>query len=369
MIPTTYYTLNDDIDLLYKTLIHNGFYKSFLENICTLSSCLQLESAHFEFFSNSKCTSEMVHCPDRTSNIAFFKKSEIGIIFISTPCLRYELMQQCWRIASNNAQTQSCPLCSSINSYYLSPCIPMTLINYLVLDGMVIMPDGFPFMEKSFLITFPYHKTQKIMQEDVEILYKILKIADVICNNKNIMFFNGTCGNNVEHFHVHFCNLYLMNDVRTPINVPIFEYIDSHYNTLETIFSKYNDITIKIVKPTDKNIFFTGLLFAGTSIKLLSETVFAYIIITTELGYGYNFILRKNNSIIQIILFIRNITNPIPENLNLDALATAGIINFSTNTDIKITSSDQDYIDYINATNNIYDICTVRDATRFNNYS
>jgi hypothetical protein len=220
------------------------------------------------------------------------------------------------------------------------------------------MPNGFPYFQNQFLITYEDHKTQTLMQENRQIFYDILKIADIICNNDTIMWFNGTYGNNIEHFHVHFGYLYLVDNERTwhsKITVPIFNYVDANYDMLDNVFCKYNDITIKIIKSTTQNNFFNGLLIECNEIILLSNVVFEYFTTITILGYAYNFILRKKNNTFQIIVFVRKNTKTCNQ-LNLGGLDLSGIIIFGISPKVTSDTLEQEYLDYVNTTNNIDDI-------------
>jgi hypothetical protein len=303
-----------NLDNIYNNLLLNGFY----DNIYIKTECSNKTSDNSIEIPSS--------CKNRISNIEIYKK--IGLFNLyKSPCRIGRGSTYCsknvkkCKIIDNN---EKCPLCNIINSDVVSPCNPLNKIIRKHIDSsfpLIIIPNAYPYLEKQFLIVTPSHCKQIDSLKNKINISNLFSIFNTILTiGKDVIFFNGICGNSLEHFHCQY----------TTTKFPLFEKIS------ETHIGLYNDE------------------FRGYSI-IISNNIDLFVECTNiiiENNLTYNFIARKVPNGLQIVLFIRHciITSDIKD-LNFGATELAGIIVSNE----EITIDEEDIKKYIDATNRYID--------------
>jgi len=219
-----------------------------------------------------------------------------------------------------NEPTITCPLCYFTDTDITTVCTSIDKIKQYDLDDRFIMiPNAFPYLDNQFLITVREHKTQfDVVNNSAKgLLHNINKL--LIANPTSVVFFNGMCGNSLEHFH---CQI-------TTRDFPIFKYFPSNNGNSGLINTNG----------------FTGW-FIRFSYK--SANIF-YNMIKKLQDYSYNFILKKNDDLFHCVFFIRKNCDTVKPNLNFGATELAGVI--ASNKDNFPNKHDID--NYLTTTNNI----------------
>jgi hypothetical protein len=291
-----------------------------------------LEKTNFYNMITTECDSNIVdtNCKRRYDNIKHIQYKDL--IFVHTPC-RIGRELHCSR-TSCSEKNQDCPLCFFSNERFKSICQNINKIIIRKLSNIfILIPNAFPYLNSHLLITTRLHNSQflTMSQYSIElysIFHKILKI------NNGYIFFNGICGNSLNHFHCHF----------TTSKMPIFEYIDLNNIHSGQINSDF---------------------FRGYLIKVKDGIQLQNIIHFLDFyRASYNFILRKQDEILEIIFFIRFCHKSyISNNLNYGASELSGVI--TSNKLIHINDNEIEKIKmYLEETNNIsnYDIFIDNDS-------
>jgi hypothetical protein len=301
------------LDNIYKELIKNGFYENIrIKNDCS-DETIQDDSIIIPHL-----------CSDRKSKIEPYKT--LGIfIFYKTPCrigrssiYCSNILKDC-KIIKNN---ERCPICNIINLDVQSQCEPLNHILKLNIISeecpLIIIPNAYPYLETQFLIVSRYHYKQIESLNIVALVNNLFRICNnILAIGKGVVFFNGICGNSLEHFHCQY----------TTTEMPLFNIISEDH---EGIFNKSGLRGYSIIVSDDFSLF----------IK------YTQIIIKNNLTY--NFITRKVTKGLQIVLFIRNCKTPDGiKNLGYGATELSGIIVSNE----ELTISDKDIIEYLEVTN------------------
>lgn len=289
------------LETLKQTLLDEGFY-----NIIT-SSCNNNNN------NNNRCR-------DRIDQIKIGNIQDTEFITITTPC-RIGRDINCMIESDNmcNQPTITCPLCYFTKDTITTVCTNIDKIKQYKLDDEFIMiPNAFPYLDNHFLITVRDHKTQFdiVNRSAIGLLNNINKL--LITNPTSVIFFNGMCGNSLEHFH---CQI-------TTTDFPIFKYIPSNNGNNGLINTNGFRGWFIIFSYESADIFYN-------MIKKLKD-------------YSYNFILKKNDDFFHCVFFIRKNCDTVKPNLKFGSTELAGVI--ASNKDIP---NKDDIVNYLNITNNL----------------
>ena len=237
---------------------------------------------------------------------------------ITTPC-RIGRDIDCVKQECNSESPNKCPICyfTNTNEKIKTVCTGLDKFkSYELDDTFILIPNAFPYLDNHFLITVSNHIPQfEIMNTlGIQFLDNINKL--LIVNPTGVIFFNGMCGNSLEHFH---CQI-------TTTDFPIFKYVPKNNGLIDT----------------------NG--FRGWFITFSYETkhVFSDMIDKVKES-SYNFILNKKDSIFQCFFFVRKNCGTVQPNLNFGSTELAGIIGSN-----KDDYPDKSAIDtYLDITNNL----------------
>uniref|UniRef100_A0A6C0I574 HIT domain-containing protein n=1 Tax=viral metagenome TaxID=1070528 RepID=A0A6C0I574_9ZZZZ len=289
-----------DIKKLKRKLLNKGFY-----DIIT-SSC------------NTNNNNNNINlCQNRIDQIKIGNIQDTEFITITTPC-RIGRDINCM-IESDTMCNSSitCPLCYFTKKNVETVCTSIDKIKrYNLDDGFIMIPNAFPYLDNHFLITVSTHVTQfdMITNSVIQLFGNIYKL--LLTNPTGVIFFNGMCGNSLEHFH---CQI-------TTTEFPIFKYVPSKNGLINTHGFRGWFITFSY---ENRNIFYE-------MIDKLKKT-------------SYNFILKIHNDKFHCIFFIRNNCNKVRPNLNFGSTELAGVIGSN-----KDNFPNKDVIDtYLDITNNV----------------
>ena len=309
--------LNDiDLEHIYNKLLSNGFYK----NISVKTDCSGATIKDDSIIIPKSCS-------DRISNIVKYKS--IGpFILLKSPCRigrgsRYcsKNFKDC-KIIEND---EKCPICNIISLDVDSPCEQLNHIIRLYINSdspLIIIPNAYPYLDKHFLIVSPNHNKQMESLKNKTLVNNLFTICNTILQIGNgVVFFNGICGNSLEHFHCQY----------TTTKMPLFTMI-----TEDHVGIFYKD----------------GL--RGYSI-IISDNIDLFIKCTNIIiknNLTYNFITRKVKTGLQIVLFIRNCVIPNGvKDLNFGSTELSGIIVSNE----ELTINEEDIKKYLDATNRAID--------------
>jgi len=304
----------DDIDLdsIYDILLSNGFYN----NISIKSGCYDTIKDDSIIIPKS--------CVNRLSNIVKYKN--IGsYILLKSPCRIGRSSRYCsknfkdCKIVENH---ELCPICNILNTDIISPCEPLNNIIrlYIKFDyPLIIIPNAYPYLEKHFLIVSPNHNKQMDSLKNKTLVHNIFTICNIILQiGKGVVFFNGICGNSLEHFHCQY----------TTTIMPLFNMMSENH----------------------KGFFDEGGL-RGYSIIISLDNIDLFIKCTDIIiknNLTYNFIVRKVLSGLQVVLFVRNCIIPKGvKDLNFGSTELSGIIVSNE----ELTINEEDIKKYTDATN------------------
>ena len=257
-------------------------------------------------------------CKNREDNIEIGQIEDTEFITITTPC-RIGRDINCMIKKSSDCRSGGikCPLCYFTQKNIDTICSAIDKIELYDLEHRFIMiPNAFPYLENHFLITVDEHKTQFeiLNNSSIDLLNNIKYL---LSNNPNaVIFFNGMCGNSLEHFH---CQI-------TTTQFPIFNNLPSNDGIIDT----------------------NGFRGWFINFNYTDDTKFNDMIKKLE-HQSYNFIINLKNNIYNCIFFIRNNCEKVVPNLNFGSTELAGIIgsnkgDFPTKDDIE---------KYLEETNNL----------------
>jgi hypothetical protein len=304
-----------NFDVIYEELVKNGFYDNIKLRICDKNR------------SNNSINIPAT-CKSRLNGITEYNKIKM-FKFLISPCRVGRNSSYCLKKlngCSIKNSPYSCPLCFSLDPNIQNPCEPLNkLVRIPVSDKFTIIPNMYPYIEKHFLITTNEHigqiqalNTPKLIADLFTILFNLLS------TNNGTVFFNGLCGNSLDHFHCQY----------TTSKFPIFEVLSDTQEGYFNIngFRGFSIITDNI-KPVSKLI------------KIILKSIFTY-----------NFISRKVNNGLQFVFFIRDChIEAGVEDLNFGASELAGLVVTSNKLLI-----DENILDkYLNTTNNEEDYLLV----------
>jgi hypothetical protein len=236
--------------------------------------------------------------------------------------------------------TPQCPICYSgkiaknfpttrqesiVNNEIISPCFQLNkIIKVKLKENFLLIPNAYPYLECQFLITTSMHRKQMEIFDDKILIDELFKIfLEILLTDDDVIFFNGICGNSLEHFHCQY----------TTSIFPFLTILDNQFTGVydTTPFRAYVLVTNS----------FNDILELTTTIKILNLT--------------FNFITRKsvNQTFLQFIFFIRDCkSEELIPNLNFGATELSGIIVGNNENDIEIFT-EENINNYINLTNNI----------------
>ena len=285
-----------------------------------------LKKSNFYSIVNDTChtiNNKQTHqCSSRYTKIA---RATLGdFIIIHTPC-RIGRNLSCMREYCNQ-ESDPCPICFFANKANLSKCTSLSKMNIIkIITPFILMPNAFPYLDNQFLITIPTHRTQyTIINKYSSILFTVFKELLTI-NPLGTIFFNGMCGNSLEHFH---CQI-------TTTIFPIFNHLPKKDGIIN-----HNNFRGYLKR-------FRSKIEFKKFIKLLSH-------------HNYNFILRKRENIIECVFFIRNCNvDVMTKNLKYGSTELAGIIAYSGST----APDMADIVLYLNETNNLSNYTFLKDRS------
>ncbi len=270
-----------DLEKIKNELLDEGFY-----NIIT-SSCTTTNN-------NNKCANRLDQVTRGIIPDTLFET-------IKTTC-RIGRDINCVISECNSESKNKCPICyfSNTNEKIQTVCTGLDKFkSYKLDDTFILIPNAFPYLDNHFLITVPTHSSQfEIMNTlGMQLLYNINKLLRV--NPTGVIFFNGMCGNSLEHFH---CQI-------TTTDFPIFKYVPQNNGLIDKDGFRGWFITFSYENKSE----FSDML------DKLKES-------------SYNFILKKNNNIFQCIFFVRKNCETVQPNLNLGSTELSGILGSNTDT-------------------------------------
>lgn len=277
-----------------------------------------VEKGFYDIISSRCYTSDKLYdCQNREDNIKIGKIKDTKFITITTPCRIGRDINCMIKKSSDCSPGIKCPLCYFTQRKLDTICSAINKIELYDLEhGFIMIPNAFPYLENHFLITVDEHKTQFeiLNNSSIELLNNI---KFLLSNNPNaVIFFNGMCGNSLEHFH---CQI-------TTTQFPIFSHVPSNDGLIDT----------------------NGFRGWFINFHYTDDTKFNDMIKKLE-HQSYNFIINLKDDIYQCIFFIRNNCEKVVPNLNFGSTELAGIIG--SNKDDFPTKDDIEK--YLEETNNL----------------
>jgi hypothetical protein len=267
----------------------------------------------------SKCDNNNNNqCKNRIDQLKKGNIHDTEFITIITPCRIGRNINCMIKPDTDCEETEiKCPLCYFTKTDITTVCSSIDKIKqYVIDDEFIMIPNAFPYLDNQFLITVRDHKTQfDVVNSSKEKLFDNINNL-LLINPNSVIFFNGMCGNSLEHFH---CQI-------TTTDFPIFNHVP-----LENGLINKNG-------------------FRGWFIKFPYENAnIFYDMIEKIKDYSYNFILNKNDIFFQCVFFIRKNCDIVDPNLNYGATELAGVIH-----DNEDNFPNKDGLEkYLNTTNNI----------------
>jgi hypothetical protein len=299
---------NIDIKKIYDKLIADGFYENISVKVCD---------------ENKK--DDTITIPDFCeSRISGVNKNSVvaGFDLYISPCRIGRKSQYCSKQVINCSiedNIQKCPLCSILDNNTINPCVALNAKIITPLQSIfLLVPNAYPYLDNQFLITTKSHfKQMDVINDNIDILFQIF--LNLLTTDKDVIFFNGICGNSLEHFHCQYTtSVFPIFTSLTKENSGFYEF--SYFRGYVLNTSNYTDI-----------------------LGLITKIIYS--------DFTYNFIVRKiDNNTLQFVFFIRRcIIYNIPD-LNFGATELSGIIVGSTSEDLGVFTEDN-IIEYINQTN------------------
>jgi hypothetical protein len=292
-------------------------------------------------------------CQDRRQDIKFHHDNEFGMKFYKTTCRLGRNLTLCNGYVDtkehtiNVPQKDLCILCLTIRNAPNSPCLPFRAMKFIASHGFLLFPNAFPYFPMHFLITTMDHTTQDAIATR-ELLLPFGQIVQALCMVENdTIFFNGMCGNSMDHFHAHYV------EFPFPIYPMLHEYTTA--SDQKITFTYQSECRIYLVQ--NFRGWITGLLLHCKEIQPIMECMHMFISSIGEIGATSNFIIHKKGSIYECILFVRRI---IPQSLNYGANELGGIVAFMSEKQLPDTKKIELYL---KASNRIEDVEEVLSRT------
>jgi hypothetical protein len=299
---------NIDIKKIYDKLVADGFYENIYLKVC-----------------NKIQKDNTITIPDFCeSRISGLNKNSVvaGFELYISPCRIGRKSQYCSKQVINCSiedNMQKCPLCSILDNNTINPCFALNAKIITPLQTIfLLVPNAYPYLDNQFLITTKTHfKQMDVINDNIDILFQIF--LNLLTIDRDVIFFNGICGNSLEHFHCQYTtSVFPIFTSLTKENSGFYEF--SYFRGYVLNTSNYTDILGLITKIIDND-------------------------------FTYNFIVRKiDDNTLQFVFFIRKcIVYNIPD-LNFGATELSGIIVGSTSEDLSVFTEDN-IMEYINQTN------------------
>ena len=302
------------INTIYNNLIYNNFYDNINIQYCKGQ------------IASDPTIDIPTKCKNRFDEIKSYKSIN-GFNFFVSPCRIGRESKFCSQRVQNCLLTKnaiSCPICNISDRTEVNPCRQLNNIIITELDDMfILLPNAYPYLEKQFLITTKNHILQIDLLDNIEILSNLINIFVETLDDNSVIFFNGICGNSLEHFHCQY----------TTSKFPIFDQLQKDFTGFyqNNLFRGY----VCIIPNKDVKEIFDLI----QKIKMHNLT--------------YNFITRKISELnLQIIFFIRFChVNKNVKDLNFGATELSGVIVSNK----ELSYSDTDITNYLDSTNRISD--------------
>lgn len=307
-----------DIEGIYHQLKENGFY----ENIY-----VKLPGRDRQDDDTINIPRE---CTDRESGIEHISTIGDDFEIFKSPCRIGRASKWCSKKIINDTLVEGgisalCPLCSLTDTQITNPCEPLNKYVLKPLEApFILLPNAYPYLKTQFLITTQSHYMQMGVMGDPSLVSSLFSIFNnILIPGNGYIFFNGICGNSLEHFHCQY----------TTSDFPIFNGLSQTYNGY---YKKENSLLKGYVllanSPNDVN------------------NVIQYI---TSQNLTYNFIVRKTDAnLLQFIFFVRHcVICPGIVDLNFGSTELAGVVVVS-NTFPNTLDQIHQYIDATHNDNN-----------------
>jgi len=311
-----------DLASVYEQLKAGGFYDN-INKLVFGSKTVNLPNINRQVNEN--------RCADRVSNEEHYKTIGDYYKLYVAPCPIGREIKNCSKkvICVGEQCTikepdTTCPLCGVVKDTGVSPC---TQLNKIIRtktgdDELIIIPNAFPYLERHFLITSKSHLKQDFINTAAN-LGRVVGIAERLLTTEGVVFFNGYCGNSLEHFHCQY----------TISKFPIFENITVENGLLE-------------------NPHFRGYVITGTGAELVQRMSVAISKIVAA-GLLYNFIMRRiADGRLQAVLFVRSckLASGMLD-MNFGATELSGVIASAK----KLKDTEEEIMAYVNYTNRAED--------------
>lgn len=291
-------------------------------------------------------------CRDRRQDIVLYYVNEFGMQFYKTTCRLGRNLTLCNGYVDTENDTiyvpqkDLCMLCLTIRNAPNSPCLPFRAMKFIASHGFLLFPNAFPYFSIHFLITTIDHTTQDAIATR-ELLLPFGHIVQALCMVENdTIFFNGMCGNSMDHFHAHYV------EFPFPIYPMLQEYMAS--GTTSKAAATYQSCRIYLVQKFRGWI--TGFLLHCEEIHPIMECMHLFISTIGEIGATSNFIIHKKGPIYECILFVRRI---IPHSLNYGANELGGVVASM----YEKRPRTEDIASYFDASNRVEDVEEVLSRT------
>ena len=321
-----------DLASVYEKLKAGGFY----DNINKLSfgpKTVNLPNINRQVKEN--------RCADRISNEEHYKTIGDYYKLYVAPCRIGREIKNCAKkvvcvggeCVVEEPKT-TCPLCGVVKDTGVSPCSQLNKIIRTETgdEELIIIPNAFPYLERHFLITSKNHLKQDFIN-DAANLGRVVGIAERLLTAEaeageeagagGVVFFNGYCGNSLEHFHCQY----------TISKFPIFQHITVENGLLE-------------------DPHFRGYVITGEAADLVKRMSGAISKIVAA-GLLYNFIMRRiGDGRLQAVLFVRSCKlAPGMIDMNFGATELSGVIASAK----KLNNTEAEIMEYVNYTNRVSD--------------
>jgi hypothetical protein len=317
-----------DLASVYEQLKAGGFYDN-INKLSFGSKTVNLPNINRQVKEN--------RCADRVSNEEHYKTiGDYYKLYISPCRIGREIKNCAKKVVCVGEQCvvkdpeTTCPLCGVVKDTGVSPCSQLNKIIRTETgdEELIIIPNAFPYLERHFLITSKNHLKQDFINTAAN-LGRVVGIAERLLTAEaeaeagGVVFFNGYCGNSLEHFHCQY----------TISKFPIFENITVENGLLE-------------------NPHFRGYVITGAGAELVQRMSGAISKIVAE-GLLYNFIMRRiGDGRLQAVLFVRSCKlAPGMIDMNFGATELSGVIASAK----KLKNTEEEIMEYVNYTNRVSD--------------
>lgn len=291
-------------------------------------------------------------CRDRRQDNVLYYINEFGMQFYKTTCRLGRNLTLCNGYVDTKKHTiyvprkDLCMLCLTIRNAPNSPCMPFRALKIIASHGFLLFPNAFPYFPMHFLITTIDHTTQDAIATR-ELLLPFANIIHALCMVENdTIFFNGMCGNSMDHFHAHY--------VEFPF--PIYNQLQEYMASGPTSTATYQSCRIYVLRKFRGWI--TGLLLHCEEIHVIMECMYLFMesIVRIDETITSNFIIHKKETFYECILFVRRI---IPKSLNYGANELGGFVASM----YEKRPSTEEIASYFDASNRVDDVEEVLSRT------